>query len=65
MPTDPVCRKELDPLHAATSASYKGHTLYFCSLRCKDEFQRNPGLFVRGATAEKKKAGFLKRVFGQ
>lgn len=64
MPTDPVCRKTLDPFNAGATAKFQGHTLYFCSLRCRDEFQRNPGMFVKGATAETKKPGLLKRVFG-
>lgn len=49
---DPVCGMEVDPSHAAASASYGGSTYYFCSTSCRDKFQQAPQRYVGAATAQ-------------
>jgi Cu+-exporting ATPase len=43
---DPVCGMPVDPKTAPATAEYKGKTYYFCSLRCKEAFEREPERFV-------------------
>lgn len=39
---DPVCKMVIDPKTAAATIQHGDHTHYFCSLTCKEEFERNP-----------------------
>jgi Cu+-exporting ATPase len=41
MARDPVCGMQVDE-HTAQQSEYEGHTYYFCSATCKQEFDRNP-----------------------
>jgi YHS domain-containing protein len=51
MVKDPVCDMMIDEKTAAGRSEYQGHTYYFCSKTCKDEFDRNPDAYVsRGDT---------------
>jgi YHS domain-containing protein len=42
MPRDPVCGMEVDEKDAAAATQYQNKTYYFCSTRCKEEFDRHP-----------------------
>ena len=46
MVTDPVCGMEVHTAEAAAASEYDGHTFYFCSHPCKDEFDREPARYV-------------------
>jgi Cu+-exporting ATPase len=46
MATDPVCGMQVDPNAAAATSEYLGETYYFCSLTCKEEFDRNPHAYA-------------------
>jgi len=46
MPLDPVCGMEVEKEEAAGSSTYKGETYYFCSLHCKEEFDKNPEKYL-------------------
>jgi len=51
---DPVCRAEVSQGKAEKAGrkiSYRGKTYYFDSDECKDQFQKNPGKFLK-ETAE-------------
>ncbi len=48
MAIDPVCEMEVDE-KKATKVEYQGKTYYFCSERCKRDFQERPEQFVRSA----------------
>jgi Cu+-exporting ATPase len=39
---DPVCGMTVDPPHAAATATHDGHTYYFCSTACRDQFVADP-----------------------
>ncbi|HIH44295.1 MAG TPA: YHS domain-containing protein [Candidatus Methanoperedenaceae archaeon] len=40
MPIDPVCWMHVDR-NSEIRTEYSGQTYYFCSLRCKQEFEKN------------------------
>ena len=46
MAKDPVCGMEVDPSRAAGTSVYKGETIYFCNLRCKEKFDAEPEKFM-------------------
>ena len=50
----PVCDMEVDPQRAPKS-EFQGHTYYFCSLACKQEFEENPREYVEKARAAGKR----------
>jgi P-type Cu+ transporter len=46
MATDPVCKMDVDPKKAAAQSTYKGQTIYFCAVGCKQKFDLDPGKYV-------------------
>ena len=46
MVRDPVCGMDIDPSDAAGKSTYKGETIYFCALQCKEQFDADPGAFM-------------------
>lgn len=44
--TDPVCKMTIEDRDAAATTEYKGQTYYFCSVKCKKEFDRSPENFI-------------------
>lgn len=48
-PTDPICGMQVDPEKAAGTSVYQGRTYYFCSIRCKERFDRDPGAYTQPA----------------
>ena len=47
MAKDPVCGMEVNEKSAAATSPYKGQTVYFCSVPCKEKFEKNPEQFMR------------------
>ena len=47
MPRDNVCGVILNEKTAKFKLTYQGETFYFCSLKCKKKFKRNPGKFLK------------------
>ena len=47
MPRDNVCGVILNEKTAKFKLTYQGETFYFCSLKCKKKFKRNPGKFFK------------------
>ena len=47
MVIDLVCGMEIDEEKAAGSSTYQGKTYYFCSVPCKEKFQKAPEQFVK------------------
>jgi len=45
MPIDVVCWMHVDRT-AEHTAEYMGQMYYFCSLKCKKEFEKNPGNYL-------------------
>ena len=48
--TDPVCGMRVDP-STSHRAMYRDREYLFCSARCKERFEANPGSFLNPATA--------------
>jgi len=44
--TDPVCKMEIEDKDAVATSSYNGITYYFCSKPCKEDFDKNPEVFI-------------------
>src|SRR3990172_592407 len=49
MAKDPVCGMDVDPKKAAGKSAYKGQEIYFCSMKCKERFDKDPASFVAAA----------------
>ena len=43
---DPVCGMELTYETAQARSEYDGQTYYFCSLSCKEDFDKDPEKYV-------------------
>ena len=43
---DPVCGMEVDE-KSSNRSLYRGKVYYFCSARCKQEFDRDPEKYLR------------------
>jgi P-type Cu+ transporter len=59
MGLDPVCGSEVTPMSAQAQSEYESVTFYFCSLACKERFDRDPLQYVNEtdlAEARAKKA---------
>jgi RND family efflux transporter MFP subunit len=47
---DPVCGMEVDEVRAKAmgmTTVHEGKTYYFCSMECKEQFERNPGQYIQ------------------
>jgi Cu+-exporting ATPase len=54
MDTDPVCGMTVESGKQAGSSTYQGKTYHFCSVVCKEQFERNPQPFVQKAAQGKR-----------
>lgn len=52
MPIDPVCKMHVEMSDAAGSHDYHGEIVYFCSLDCQKEFERDPAKYMGGMSDE-------------
>ena len=44
--TDPVCSMTIEDNEAVATSSFKGTTYYFCSMPCKEKFDKDPEAFT-------------------
>jgi YHS domain-containing protein len=44
---DPVCGMEVDPATAPARTTYAGKTYYFCTKEEKEQFEKDPGKYVK------------------
>jgi len=51
---DPVCGMDVETSTAAGQADHKGHTYYFCVLKCKEKFELNPEQYLGKSGASSK-----------
>ena len=47
MERDVVCGMEVDPKTAAAKSTYQGKTYYFCSMGCKQDFDKEPQKYLK------------------
>jgi P-type Cu+ transporter len=50
MAKDPVRGIQVDEQQAAGTSEHQGETYYFCSARCKQQFDQNPEGYTRQGT---------------
>lgn len=43
---DPVCGMDIEKATAAGRTEHKRQTYYFCGMKCKEKFDRNPEQYV-------------------
>lgn len=53
---DPVCGMTIDEREAAGTSVYEGTTYRFCSLACKEKFDKDPKAYAAGTRKEGKAA---------
>lgn len=46
MGLDPVCKMEVSPATAAAQSEHEGQSFYFCSIACKQKFDRSPQRYL-------------------
>ncbi len=46
MVRDPVCGMNVDEKSAKMKVTYRGKVYYFCSVSCKEVFEKNPQRYV-------------------
>jgi YHS domain-containing protein len=54
---DLVCGMDVVTATAAGQADHKGHTYYFCGLKCKEKFELNPELYLNKSASSPKSSG--------
>jgi len=47
MAKDPVCGMQVDEKKAAATSQYNGQTYYFCTLSCKQKFDKAPMQYIK------------------
>ncbi len=52
MATDPVCGMEVDEGKAQYSSRHRGRSYFFCSERCKEQFEQEPERYLKVSDAE-------------
>jgi YHS domain-containing protein len=53
MAKDPMCGMQMSEEQAAGKSEYQGQTYYFCSARCKAQFDQNPARHAGQGTAQR------------
>ena len=53
MARDPVCGMDVNAQQAAGRSEYQGQTYYFCSPRCKEQFDQSPERYTGQGTAQR------------
>lgn len=43
---DPVCGMAVDPEKTRSASVHQGKTYYFCSLSCRDKFEKSPARYI-------------------
>lgn len=44
---DPVCGMTVEDKEAVGTSTYQGKTDYFCSISCKEKFDKDPGAYQK------------------
>ena len=47
MAIDPVCKMDVDEKKAAATYEYQGKKYYFCAVRCRENFSKDPEKFLK------------------
>jgi YHS domain-containing protein len=61
MPSDPVCRIDLDEQNAIATSEYQGKIYWFCTHTCKEAFEEDPERFAKDISIEAPKRPWWRR----
>ncbi len=61
MPSDPVCRIDLDEQNAIATSEYQGRIYWFCTHTCKESFDEDPERFVKDISIKAPKRPWWRR----
>ena len=50
---DPVCGMEVSIDKAAATSKHKGMTYYFCSVKCRERFDKEPEKYLQDSGADR------------
>jgi P-type Cu+ transporter len=56
MPIDPVCKAHVDIGEAAASYDYHSEAVYFCSVACEKQFEKDPEKYMRNMSDDERVA---------
>jgi len=51
---DPVCGMKVEPGKTRLVSNYQRHDYWFCSLHCRDAFEKNPERYLKPKTVKHK-----------
>src|SRR3989337_2967552 len=54
---DPICGMAVEESKAAATYNYKGKTYYFCNIRCKEKFEKDPEAALEQSKVRSQKSG--------
>jgi len=54
MMRDPVCGMQVDEKKAAATSNYRGTLYVFCSIACKNTFEKSPSKYLTQATTSRR-----------
>ena len=54
---DPICGMTVEESKAAATYNYKGKTYYFCNIRCKEKFEKEPEAALEQSKVRSQKSG--------
>ena len=62
VPSDPVCRIDLDEQNAIVSSEYHGKVFWFCTHTCKQAFDEDPERYLRDIAVAPPRRSLWKRI---
>ena len=54
---DPICGMTVEESKAAATYNYKGTTYYFCNIRCKEKFEKDPEAALEQSKVKSQESG--------
>jgi YHS domain-containing protein len=52
---DPVCGMEVEPGRTRLVAVYQGHSYWFCTIACREAFEKNPQKYLEPKHPKRKR----------
>lgn len=57
---DPVCQMQIADPAAAPKCEYRKGLYFFCSIACRNEFDKNPKMYIELLKKQKKELSYKK-----
>ncbi len=65
MPSDPVCRVELDEQNAIATSEFQGKVYWFCTHTCKEAFDEDPEKYLKDISFPPPRPSLWRRLLGR